>query len=747
MADEVDYYVDYYRKTGRDDLVVNSTFEITDELKDCRVLFKKLTESLSLQWDAMYEVAVNYYKQFGTINIPSKTKTAEGYHLGSWLDAQRQLRRKGAMALTPERIAKLDELDMRWTLSIEDNWDSVSTALQEYHDTFGNIDVPFSYINSNDLELGQYVFLIRKTRKTNPDFWDNEKLEFLDGLGMIWQKVNGPTVKKLHYLSVYYEENGNADVPLTYTTKDGFKLGRWLHQQIEQYNDSFGSSMSDDLIQMLKDYGIKLSTPEEIEEKWLQSYDIAKQYFELNGSLEMPFLFKTEDGFELDRWLRHQRRLTQKHNKCKLPEDKVALLNELEFSWQRKSFCDWDSMYSIAECYYKQFGNLLVPYFFEYQGYPLGSWISEQRKEKKNNNLSEEQINQLSTIGMVWILTDAYRDYLSVAKEYYSIHNNLDVDSSENPSLAKWLITIKNKYRLGTLDQDIQRKLEAMNMNWDSADDIHWNECFQMAKSYFATNGNLEIAYKYVSDDDKPLGRWLFHQRQLYQRGKLSAEKMALLDGIGFIHGSVNDKKWDAFYKLAQQYYDEHHHLLIPFDYVLEDGTKLGSWIQRQRYKRNIKQLPNNRIERLNLIGMCWDATDSDWELSLIHAKDYLAQNGHCAIPARYVSLDGYSLGSWASRMRTLFRKNALSSERIEVLNSIGFCFDMEEKRWNDAYQKAKEYFDEHHNIILKYSYKTSDGFPLGKWVNTQKKKLLNNALSADKAEKLKQLSIGYWDG
>jgi len=56
----------------------------------------------------------------------------------------------------------------------------------------------------------------------------------------------------------------------------------------------------------------------------------------------------------------------------------------------------------MAKRYYKEFGHLLLEQDAIYQGDRLGKWIHHQRGYYKSQQLSEDRIKKLESIGMVW---------------------------------------------------------------------------------------------------------------------------------------------------------------------------------------------------------------------------------------------------------------------------------------------------------------------------------------------------------
>ena len=64
--------------------------------------------------------AKRYFEAHGDLRVPVNYVSPEGYALGKWVKRQRYTRlnpEKSGAVLTEERIAKLDEIGMRWDKS------------------------------------------------------------------------------------------------------------------------------------------------------------------------------------------------------------------------------------------------------------------------------------------------------------------------------------------------------------------------------------------------------------------------------------------------------------------------------------------------------------------------------------------------------------------------------------------------------------------------------------------------------
>ena len=63
---------------------------------------------------------------------------------------------------------------------------------------------------------------------------------------------------------------------------------------------------------------------------------------------------------------------------------------------------------------------------------------------------------------------------------------------------------------------------------------------------------------------------------------------------------------WDVMYDLARAYYVSYGDLNVPSNYVTHEGEKLGAWVAYQRTKRSRGELEEEKIARLDAIGMEW---------------------------------------------------------------------------------------------------------------------------------------------
>ncbi len=124
--------------------------------------------------------------------------------------------------------------------------------------------------------------------------------------------------------------------------------------------------------------------------------------------------------------------------------------------------------------------NCIVPYDYA-PNKQLGRWVSTQRRLKRQKKITVEREKKLNAIGFAWFLR------------------------SENTQ----------EWTAGTTHTD-------------------WNTRFQQLEEYKNANGDCNVSRK-NSSEHIDLGRWVAAQRSRQKSARLSEERVAKLNSIGFV--------------------------------------------------------------------------------------------------------------------------------------------------------------------------------------------------------------------
>ena len=116
VEEEMHEIVRYYEYFGESKYIVNESFEIFDEVCDCKKLFDDLESALSASWEYMYAEAKAYFKANGDLLPPQGYVTENGSKLGQWVITQR-INYRNKSGISPARIEKLNAVGMDWRIS------------------------------------------------------------------------------------------------------------------------------------------------------------------------------------------------------------------------------------------------------------------------------------------------------------------------------------------------------------------------------------------------------------------------------------------------------------------------------------------------------------------------------------------------------------------------------------------------------------------------------------------------------
>ena len=135
--------------------------------------------------------------------------------------------------------------------------------------------------------------------------------------------------------------------------------------------------------------------PKGIDPRWMERYQQLKIYYHQHGNCKVPYRYK--ENVPLANWVIKQR---QDYKKNKLSQEKIELLNDINFDWDRHD-TRWKEMYDQLKDFYHQHHHSNVPFRYP-ENYKLESWVRVQRHDYKRGLLSQERIDLLNELNFDW---------------------------------------------------------------------------------------------------------------------------------------------------------------------------------------------------------------------------------------------------------------------------------------------------------------------------------------------------------
>ena len=437
--------------------------------------------------------------------------------------------------------------------------------------------------------------------------------------------------------------------------------------------------------------------------------------------------YKTEHGdanvsqngpTNLRYWVIDQRRA--KKNGA-LSDERIRRLDEISFDWDPIE-TQWEARFSELLAYIADHGDTNVPFKW-HTG--LGSWISTQRKSKKNGELTASKIQRLDAIGFNWgHYQTPWEDRFNELLAYKAEHGSVNAPDRWHTGLGGWIQQQRQSRQKGQLSEDRIRRLDEIGFEWDALES-QWEARYSALLAYKAEHGDTNIPMRFSTD----LGGWVGTQRRAKKAGDLSITRIQRLDEIGFDWDPI-ETQWETRFSELLAYKKEHGDANVPINW----HTGLGRWISSQRQSKKTGFLSITKIQRLNEIGFYWDPMDSQWEATFTELLAYKAEHGDTNVPRGWTTL-----GRWIVTQRQNRKKGFLSEDEIRRFDEIGFDWDPVETQWESVFKELLAYKAElgDTNVPLLVT-------GLGSWIGKQRQKRKKGALSEDKIRRLDEIGFDW---
>ena len=367
--------------------------------------------------------------------------------------------------------------------------------------------------------------------------------------------------------------------------------------------------------------------PNKSDAGWNHKYALAKAYYDKFGNLDLASAYVAEDGTRLGAWIL---RLRHDYNKDRslIPEDRIALLEAIGMSWEKKTDPDNSLALSYLARYKEKHGNLDVPSsYVTKDGFALGRWVVKKRSFHHQGKLNEQIKEKLDAMGFVWEpdfekWKQMFLMLWDYKKRYGYCYMHKIYRTEEGVPLGEWLL--KQCMALADTEKpmpdDKAELLEQLGITKKTSPTYlqelackpreFYHRTYPALKEYHEKHGNLQVGYNQTTEDGFNIGSHVLELRKRYKKQELTNVQIEMLQTLDFTW-NTSDEQWEKMYQKAKAYFDEHGNLEVKKSHVLPTGEKLGSWLATQRQVRKgtagrKEKMPEERIQRLDEIGMIW---------------------------------------------------------------------------------------------------------------------------------------------
>lgn len=497
----------------------------------------------------------------------------------------------------------------------------------------------------------------------------------LEGLYSSWDVWYGK-------LKAFKERFGHCNVETGW--KEAPALAGWVGAQRMRRKKGM---LYEERIRLLDELGFVWNfQTHKTQKTWMKWYRELESYAKEHGNPHVP---RTHANTKLASWVWIQRiRRDKAYGKAPpLIKEQVELLDKLGFLWDAREE-RWMERFEQLKRFKDAHGHFESEHV-EGEESELSRWVTAQRRQNSSGELQVGRKAKLDSIGFVWVPEDKsevkWQEMYEQLKAYHAKHGNADVPSrwKHNPKLANWVSAQRERQKAGVMPNEQLRLLDGIGISWKQRERSTWEDRLAEVAAFKALHGHCEIPM-----DKTRLGRFVNNMRTQRNSGRLSDERIAKLDAVGFAWGARSmaevgmegiNARWKMRYDQLLRYKEKNGDCRVPNEWP--ENPELGHWVNQQRYSKKSGQLHPNREKMLNSIGFNWGLkrdfggvkVQDLWLVRYEQLVEYKEQSGHCDVPYHYP--ENRQLGIWVSNQRQKRKLNKLSSDRERMLNEIGFTW------------------------------------------------------------------------
>lgn len=569
-------------------------------------------------------------------------------------------------------------------------------------------------------------------------------------IGFKWNLTDDTFGKGFQETVKYKEQFGNPNALVSYKTHEGYSLGSWQVTQRQFYKNG---KLPSDRIQKLEE--IKF-TWERLDEMFEKGFQNTAKYKEQYGNANLLPEHRTSSFYkELYTW---QRNKIRSYKKGKLSGEKTKRLEEIGFRFDLPTQHEesFEKGFHLTVKYKKENGIANVARDCVFRGFKLGRWQHNMRTRKYV--LSESEIRRLEEIGFSFDLKRShsesfekgFQETVKYKEQYGNANARWGYKTTDNFDLYQWQSQqrrIKNK-----LSTEEVKRLEEIGFKWElNFINERFQRGFNETLKYKEQYGDPNARPSYKTSDGYELGGWQSRQKQAYKNGTLSSDRVKRLEEIGLRLDDIKtklppDESFEKGFTETIKYKEQHGDANVPHGYKTLQGYKLRRWQECQRSSYKKGKLDREKIRRLEDVGFVWSLRKDAFKVGLQETIKYKERFGYPNAPQNYVTAEGFNLGSWQSTKRQSYKMGKLSDERIKKLEEVGFKwnFNIEDESFEKGFNETLKYKEQFGNANAPPAYKTSDGYPLGRWQSKRRQAYKNEKLSKERIKRLREIGFKF---
>ncbi|OKJ52088.1 helicase [Streptomyces sp. CB02115] len=307
--------------------------------------------------------------------------------------------------------------------------------------------------------------------------------------------------------------------------------------------------------------------------------------------------------------------------------DPALVARLVEYNLIEPEHANWRAGHRAAVAYREREGDLVVPYNHVEGGFPLGRWLSDQRRAMRAGTMLPGRAEDLEALDVVWDPADAaWEENLGAAKAYFAAYGTLAMPVTAmimDRPVGQWLANARKKHGLGKDEARASRRaaaLAAIDPDWNPDWPVDWQRHYAALKGAVAPGSVLGYVEPGAMVNGLDVGAWLVAQQdgwerlsggqreRLVQLGVRPPEKPAVAAKARRASGGARGGAFERGLVALAQYAEREGTVVVARSWSeeLPDGTsvRLGVWLSNTRTRR--AGLNAEQLERLAALGVEW---------------------------------------------------------------------------------------------------------------------------------------------
>ena len=457
-----------------------------------------------------------------------------------------------------------------------------------------------------------------------------------------------------------FSEIGTINVQINYVYKS-FQIGYWLSRQRSYYNQK---KLDSSRIKMLERLGFQWDGYQNKRNRnmieFSERIQLLSDYKDKFGNTRVPESYSI-NGFALGKWLKEIRYYLRHPEMRRLTSRQIQMLNDVGFevNWYEDEIeSSWTTKFQLLSEYVSLYSMNEIKEGVVFKDVNIGNWLHRQRIRYNEGSLTEEQLQKLISIGVIFSpIEKRWEDTFSLAKKYYLSFGNLNVPDGfilEGQNLGRWISYQRSLYnrRDGSLSEEKIKRLDSIDMKWEAkkngSSSFAEQAVFFYLRQYYPDTINRYTAFGFELDNFIPsLNFAIEYDGEYWHRDKETQdnEKDAKCDSLGIKLVRIRECPL-TITSSAKCYF-------MNSKYSRESLEEVIKTVFRQQLSINVD--PNIARDAFSIIKEYERYSSKSWFVFYELARDYYNRNGNLLIPAKYTK-SGMKLGRWIQNQRQAYK-------------------------------------------------------------------------------------------